>query len=285
MKLIYLDTETTELENPAIIQFACMALKINSDEDMKNYMAWVFKQDNDFIKTKNEISLGALSTHHITKEYLENNWKNIDDLRQGYEELMKDSVCVAHNAPFDKRVLDFNSIKNTNFWLDTKKIAYYLLPESEKYNLQYLRYYAKLEFEHEINPHDAYSDVLVLRALFEHLALLQANKAIKWENPIYTSFWDIPYNSFKDIVKQFYSWSSKPLLLKKINFWIFKGMEFCEVNNLSASEYRAINTKGRAGQAGVDYLKYLYWEETKKDFQERNEDLVYTLEFYINKNC
>lgn len=65
------------------------------------------------------------------------------------------------------------------------KCAIRLHPDLESWSLQYLRYYFNLQFNEEIKPHDAQSDILVLKALFVHLAEEVMNKNdITWDDAI-----------------------------------------------------------------------------------------------------
>lgn len=259
MKLIFLDTETTSLEDPKMIQLAYKVVEYSED--------WKFvekKTFNKLFKTDTKIDIGAMAIHHITESYLKENWNDLEDFREEIELDLKDSICIAHNSPFDKGVLDNHNIINPDkFWIDTKKVAYMLVENAEKYNLQYLRYYFGVEFEEEINPHDALSDILVLEKVFHNL-ILEKGECL-----------------FKQMILDFVNITLKPLLLRDIVFWQFKWMTFKDLASTNTMEYQKINKNARAGQTWKDYLKWLLWSELKKEEHEKNKDLIYTIDKYL----
>jgi len=80
----------------------------------------------------------------------------------------KDSIVVAHNAPFDLLMIKKEGIEPKRF-ICTLRVARYFDKEEkiDRYNLQYLRYL--LEIEIDATAHDALGDVMVLEQLFERL--------------------------------------------------------------------------------------------------------------------
>ena len=75
-----------------------------------------------------------------------------------------DNVLVAHNAKFDIDMLRREKIHVPRY-ICTMKLARFLDKDGviPKYNLQYLRYFLKLNVN--ATPHDAYGDILVLERL------------------------------------------------------------------------------------------------------------------------
>jgi len=106
------------------------------------------------------------------KESSEKDWKFAKKL---FED--KDSVVIAHNAPFDLMIIKKEEIIPNKF-ICTLRVARELDKEGkiEKYNLQYLRYL--LDLDVEATAHDALGDVLVLEKLFARLL----KKLIETEN-------------------------------------------------------------------------------------------------------
>jgi DNA polymerase III epsilon subunit-like protein len=96
MNLIFLDTETTGLDNARIVQ---LAYKIrNSDEMFIEYY-----------KPPVPIEFGAMGTHHITEEMVADKLPFSETTT--YKELpqiLKDSVFVAHNAKYDIHMLRYH---------------------------------------------------------------------------------------------------------------------------------------------------------------------------------
>lgn len=227
--IIFLDTETTEIENPTMIQLSF----INN-----NWLIWSY-----FFKTDKIISIESMSIHHITPKILEKKWINLDEEIIGeINILLQNSWIVAHNADFDKRVLEYNGIFTKNEqWIDTYPIAYEVYQEPWiKHNLQYLRYYLWLEFEEEINPHDALSDVIVLKKVFEKMR-----------------------EKFGTI-EEMKEMSDHGIILRECNFNKHKGRTWKEVAEID-----------------LPYLNWLLWEEMKKKECDRNNPLVNTINFYL----
>ncbi len=117
------------------------------------------------------ISAEAMSIHHITNEMIADKppFKDSD----AYKKLQvlfatDDAVLVAHNAKFDVSMLNRESLYPQRF-ICTYKLSRYLDKDGviPKYNLQYLRYYLKLNID--ATAHSAIGDVLVLEGLFQRI--------------------------------------------------------------------------------------------------------------------
>lgn len=163
-KIIFLDTETTDtLAEPWMIQLGYIVCDLKFNE---------IKRENMFFSTDKVIDFWAMAIHHITPKILQE--KLLEDKRTNDEKKVIASTdfewayLVAHNSPFDKNVLDCNWIVTSpDQWIDSYNIAYNIFTEDDmKHSLQYLRYFLKIEFSEEINPHDALSDVIVLKEVF-----------------------------------------------------------------------------------------------------------------------
>lgn len=231
--LIFLDTETTDLDKKIMIQFAWIKTAPG-----------IFKQTKEFfIKTDHEIWLEAMAIHHITPKILNEKWSNLEDVKDEINEFLKDSILIAHNADFDKEVLIKNWFDVENFdWIDTYTVAYNLLTGSNmKHNLQYLRYYFDCEFEHEINPHDALSDVIVLEKVFWKLFHLVPDQE--------TSNW---------MIKETKKW----IILREFTFGKYAWKTFEEVVKYDRW-----------------YLEWLLNSESQKE--QKNKHMINTLNFYL----
>lgn len=156
-KIIFFDTETTgNTEKDVLCQ---IAYKTNDETFSALY--------NPGIKIPPEAS----AVHHITnkmvadkKTFAESGDK--EKIKNLFEN--KDSVAVAHNAPFDIMMFKKEGIEPTNF-ICTLRVVRHLDKEEkiDRYNLQYLRYL--LDIEVEAQAHDALGDVMVLEQLFKRL--------------------------------------------------------------------------------------------------------------------
>jgi len=235
-KLIFFDTETTgNTEKDFLIQIA-----------YKN-------GENSFVglyKPPIRIPPEASAVHHITNKMVENkpSFKDSKDLlkiKKLFEE--KDSIVVAHNAPFDLMIIEKEEIKPSKF-ICTLRIVRYLDPEGkiDKYNLQYLRYL--LEIETEAVAHDALGDVLVLEKLFEKLEKKMIEEGVALE----------------DVIEKMIEVSSHPSLIRSFNFGKHSGKKLEDV---------------LATDRG--YLEWLLAQKLESD--QIDEDWIYTLKHYLEK--
>ncbi|MCW8837800.1 MAG: exonuclease domain-containing protein [Thiovulaceae bacterium] len=172
--LIFLDTETTGLEkSDKIISIALIAIE-NSDVIIKN----------DLVNEGKKIPPKASSINHITNEMIKNKPTLQESDTFKYLELnnIYDVTLISHNANFDLQML------NTNIgfsWqgkiIDTLRTSKHLMPDCEEFSLQYLRYDLKLykKEKEKITPHDALSDVMVTRNLYESLLELASKEELE----------------------------------------------------------------------------------------------------------
>jgi DNA polymerase III epsilon subunit-like protein len=235
-KIIFFDTETTGNEQKDfLIQ---IAYKTPNEK-----FAGLYKPE---IKIPPEAS----AVHHITNKMVSDkpSLKESGDL-QKIKDIFenKDSIVVAHNAPFDLMIIKKENIEPKKF-ICTLRVARHLDKEEkiDRYNLQYLRYL--LDLDVEATAHDAMGDVLVLEKLFERLK----NKMIKEENL-----------NEDEIIKKMIEISSHPSLIKTLNFGKYKGKKVEEVLKIDRG-----------------WLEWLLGEKEKSD--QIDEDWIYTLKHYLN---
>ncbi|MBU0999011.1 hypothetical protein KKG24_01740 [Patescibacteria group bacterium] len=236
-KLIFFDTETTgNTEKDFLIQIA-------------------YKNDNEsfvgLFKPPIKIPPEASAIHHITNKMVADKptfkeSTNQPIIKKLFED--KNSIVVAHNAPFDLMIIKKEDISLDKF-ICTLRVARYLDPEGkiERYNLQYLRYFLNLDVE--ATAHDALGDVLVLEKLFERLK----NKIKKEEN----------LNEDRAIEKMI-EVSSHPSLLLSFNFGKHLGKKIEEVLRVDRG-----------------YLEWLLAQKQASD--QIDEDWIYTLKHYLEK--
>lgn len=224
-ELVFLDTETTDLkEGSKVIQLA--------------YQYWG-KIVNELINPEVPIWIWAMSIHHITDEEVAD--KPIFKKSLWVARLMTlaqnpDTIIVAHNAEFDIGMLKWEWVIIDKY-ICTKKLAETLREQDiinpESVSMQYLRYYFKCKFEQRIDPHDALSDIIVLRAVFEKL---------------------LPY--FNNDIEEMLKISMRPIILKKIWFGKHKWKTF---------EYLMKNEKQY-----LDRLKKNIENEWDKNWKDKN---------------
>ena len=136
--LIVLDTETTGLDKPNVVE---IAFGVIPDADHMNDIDMVEGR----FKPAQPISIKAMSVHGITNEMVDGSpdFKGSDIYNMLKEYNTPDNVFVIHNAKFDIGVLENEDIKIISPVIDTYKCAKVIMmnyPDVE-YNLQYLKYY------------------------------------------------------------------------------------------------------------------------------------------------
>ena len=237
-KLIFFDTETTGNEQK---DFLCQIAYKTAGDSFSN-----------LYKPEIKIPPEASAIHHITNKMVADklSFKESGDLpkiKKLFED--KNSIVVAHNAPFDLIMIKKEGIEPKKF-ICTLKLARYLDPEEKigKYNLQYLRYL--LDFDIDATAHDALGDVLILEKLFEHLK----KKMMESEQL-----------NDDEALEKMLEISSRPLLIKTLNFGKHKGKTVEEVLRTDRS-----------------WLEWLLREKEKSDVIE-HEDWIYTLKYYLGK--
>jgi len=160
MKLIFLDTETTGLnEEDRLCQ---VAYKLN-DEEMRE----------ELFKPPLPIKLESMAIHHFTEKMVADKPAFKDS--EMYNELSKlfaedDSVLIAHNVAFDAKMLAKEGLYPKNI-ICTRKVAEHLDEDAKisSYKLQYLRYLLDLDVG-DVQAHSAEGDVEVLKALYDRLS-------------------------------------------------------------------------------------------------------------------
>lgn len=203
MKLLFIDTETTGLENGRLIQLA-FAQKENIHKPLLIF--------SSYYRPPEPISFEAMSVHHITNEMiLDNIYFSESEEKKQLSEMQKDHIFIAHNAKFDLEVLAKEGL-NFPLWIDTKRVAMHLI-EAKNYKLQYLRYFLNLSVEGL--AHDALGDVKVLGKLFDYLYRVAEQK--------------LQTSDQETILNHMMTLSVSPVLIKELTFGKHKGKTFDEV--------------------------------------------------------
>ncbi|MBP7898401.1 MAG: exonuclease domain-containing protein [Candidatus Gracilibacteria bacterium] len=237
MRALFLDTETTDIGADArLVQLA-----------YKN--ALTGEEVSAYFKPPIEISYGSMAVHHITNEMVADKQVFIGSQQQtALVTLLSDTICVAHNAPFDVGILKNEGVEITTY-IDTLRVAKHLIT-SEQYNLQYLRYFLHLNTV-EVRAHDAVGDVLVLEALFYHLVSVVREK--------------FGCETDDDVISKMLELTYVPVPLNVFAFGKYKGKTFDEVRGMDRG-----------------YINWLHTSESQKPASEQNEDLMYTLQLCMS---
>ena len=240
-KILYFDTETTDIQAKDIVQIAIL-------KDSGQIL-------NMYFNPLQKVSYSAMAVHHLTPEFLEEHQpfenaklpKDFKDdkfkgtlLKEYLDYLSKEYIWVAHNIEFDEEVLKKKGIDILK-QICTFKLARNMFEEDgmdiESYSLQFLRYYLglyKKENKDHNTAHDALSDVYFLRDLFVYI---QKNSKLTLE--------------------QMMQITKEPAFIRNINFGKYAGKSLTDV----AKEDR-------------EYLEWLKENLTDKDDLMWNIDRV-----------
>ena len=248
--MIFFDTETTG----------------NTEKDFLCQIAYKCGEESfvGLYKPPIKIPPEASAIHHITNKMVVDKptFKESTDqpiIKKLFED--KDSIIVAHNAPFDLLIISKEDIVPRKF-ICTLRVARYLDKEGkiERYNLQYLRYL--LELEIEATAHDALGDVLVLEKLFERLKnkIKEEAKFDEVESP------DASGEAFREekLIEKMMEISSHPSLLRSFNFGKHNGKKIEDVIKTDRG-----------------YLEWLLAQKLEGDGID--EDWIYTLRHHLKK--
>ncbi|MFA6158052.1 MAG: exonuclease domain-containing protein [Candidatus Paceibacterota bacterium] len=236
MKLIFLDTESTGID-PAKDRLCQVCYRTDADGTRVEYF-----------KPPVPISIEAMSITHITNKMVSDKPAFMGSgMQNDLSALLAEGVLVAHNAKFDKTMLELEGLKVPRF-ICTLRLARHLDAEGviPKYNLQYLRYYLDLDVAG--SAHDAEGDVNVLYAVYQRLfAKVRAQEA-----------------SDEAAIAKMIDISGKPSLFRTFNFGKHMGKRLEDV-----------------AKTDRNYLEWLLGQKLASG--EDDEDWIYTLKFYLGK--
>jgi len=211
---ILFDTETTgNQEEDRIIQIGAMILNNKGEIE-------VF---DELCKAPLPIKTEAMAVHGITPEMIESKPPFVQT--KFYQKLLTINepinYLVAHNIPFDMKMLQKEGFEPNIQIIDTLRVAKHIIKDTSSYALQFLRYYLKLYKDEQqeaqkhnitIKPHDAIGDVLVMKLLVSYLV-----KQIKIKFP--------NTNSMQQMVRL----TKEPIFIEKFNFGKYKGRKIEEI--------------------------------------------------------
>jgi DNA polymerase III epsilon subunit-like protein len=236
LKIIFFDTETTG----------------NTEKDFLCQIA--YKSDSEqftgLYKPPVKIPPEASAVHHISNKMVADKQSFAESDAPKIKKLFedKDTVVVAHNAPFDLMIVKKEDIVPSNF-ICTLRVARHLDKDGkiDRYNLQYLRYL--LDIEVDATAHDALGDVLVLEQLFERL-----KKKIMDEDGVDEA----------EAINKMIEISSHPSIFRTFNFGKHLGKSIEEVASIDRG--------------------YLEWLLAQKEASDQiDEDWIYTLRHHLGK--
>lgn len=152
--LLFLDTETTGLKDPRLVQ---MGYAINNGPiNVQHY------------NPPKVIEEGATEKHGITNEQV-SFYEPFEANRDHFQVLLDNSIPIAHNMPFDRRVLESEGVRVPK-GICTLKMARKMYPGLKRHKLGFLA--ATLGIPHNKEDlHNASEDVRVLRELFKRIIM------------------------------------------------------------------------------------------------------------------
>ncbi len=248
-KYILCDIEATgNRADDAIIQLGMMILhgSLQSDE-IEIY--------NELNSSNKVMMYEAIEVHHITPEMLVG--KRELTSTDGYKSLQElnciDNVLIAHDAPSDISMLKREGIDIDMKIIDTLRCTKHLFADLDAYRLQYLRYRLGLYKDEfmigqmlgmDIMPHEALSDVVVMKLLLHRLSSqVESKHGCKDED---------------EIVQKLIHLSSTPVRIERFAFGKYKGDH---IEEIAHNDYR--------------YIEWMY------DNLKLDDDMQYTLELYL----
>ncbi len=241
---ILFDTETTGNQaDDRIIQIGGMILRGNSQIDI--YC--------ELCLADIPIKVEAMEVHHITPDIIADKppLTQTDFYKKITQHNQKENYLIAHNITFDLGMLTKEGFENRYTLIDTVRCAKHLFAELPYHRLQYLRYslglYRQEQSEADklgitIKAHDAIGDVLIMKLLLSKIV-----ERAKERFP------------GTDVMQKLAELTNTPVLMHYFKFGKYKERLIEEI----AREDRG----------------YLLW--MRKNL-ELDEDLSYTLEYYLN---
>ncbi len=238
MAIIFFDTETTGIGvNDRLCQLALKERGVAEPLLNSTY------------KPPLPISIEAMSVHHITEKMVATSPAFLEsgeyrDVKNLFEN--SDTICVAHNASFDLGMLAREDV-NPHNTICTYKVVRSLDAEGKfsQYKLQYLRYFLNIDIE--ASAHDAFGDVLILEAVFEHLLAQMIEKE----------------GSEEAAIAKMIQISSRPMLFTTMPVGKHRGRKLADIARTDRS--------------------YIVWflGEKKKENADENNDWIYSLNHYL----
>lgn len=202
---------------------------------------------SSLLKPSKKLTASSMQIHNITNEMLKD--KVIFRKSEIYEQLSllnsKENILVVHNANFILSMLDSSGLTWQGDVVDTRRCSQHLIQECESYTLQFLRY----EFG--------------LYRLEEERAKQYQVRLIAHHSPSDVIHVALLYEYLLELesVENLCSLSQTPVLHQKFSFGKYKDSYIEEVSMMDIS--------------------YLAW--MRENMHDLDEDLLYTLEYYLNQ--
>ena len=157
MRIVALDFETA---NASMASACSLGITIYEEGEILDSFEWYFKPYHRYCFFTNS------HIHGITMEDVINEQEFVFYYER-LEQILKDSVIVAHNASFDITVLNamcdaygLNHFKNP--YIDTVAISRRVYPELYNHKLNTVSEYLNIELQHHNGASDAFACMMIL---------------------------------------------------------------------------------------------------------------------------
>ena len=271
MDIVLLDTETTGVSEEDRI---CQLSFIVADEEGN-----IKEVHNRLTKPPVPIKFDAMAIHHITPEMVENE-QFVQDTKE-FERLKElnteDNVMVIHNAKFDIEMLFREDFEVNMKVIDTFRCIKHIFPDG-RHGLQYNRYALGLykkeklleeKYNLKIQPHDALSDVVVLKLLLDYLLEQRSIEELiqlTQEPILYDKFYNGKYKReyIKDIVLKDPEYIDFLLSREDLEFDLRYSINYYKEQLKDQIEYKFSigkyqgKTPGEVYEIDPQYLKWAY---------------------------
>lgn len=238
--ILFLDVEATGIED--IDRLIQLAYRYNNIDR------------NELFKPRVPIKLQAMAVHHVTEAMVADKpeFRGSPTFTELAMLSEKDAIFVAHNAKYDLTMLAKEGITFKRH-ICTLKIARHIDKGDrfENHQLQYLRYFYGVDIV--ATAHDAFGDIVVLEAVFDHL----------YRDFVAFEFGEETVSEYA-VLTRMVEISQQPSLLTHIRFGKYNGKTIEEV------------AKSDAG-----YLEWLLGQKLIKP--EGEEDWIFTLRHHLKK--
>lgn len=236
-KFVFLDLETTGIEEKDCICELALIL----EEDGKNRVSTAL------CKSPKKISKEAMSLHHITNEMIADAQicQQSDTYKLLQECNTEDNILISHNANFNLNMLEKEGFDLSMKRVDTLRCVKALIPECEKFSLQFLRYELNLYKDEAEIAADLGIELCAHRALSDSLHLMLLWKTL------------LQYATVSQLIEI----SAKPVLLEKLPFGKYSGRYIEEIVDID--------------------MGYLHW--MLENIDDMDEDLQYSIRHHMKE--
>ena len=174
MRIVALDFETA---NQSMASACSLGIAIYEEGEIVDNFEWYFKPHHRYNFFTNT------HIHGISKEDVQNENEFVFYYEE-LEEILKDSVIIAHNAMFDITVLnsmcDVYGLNHfTNKYLDTVTLSRRVYPELYNHKLNTVCEYLDIDLSHHNGKSDAMGCLMILLRAMEKYGIYELDELLQ----------------------------------------------------------------------------------------------------------